>query len=340
MTLLRLVNISRIIYANGAHQAWVGNISRADYPYSPSIFKRINEFSPNASKPFVLGLPTGSSPIPTYKALIKLVNAKKLSWVFLFLPLSAPCTCVTMFPVFDMSTLLRTAIVPQYIYCCPFFCSLSLEKTSPQFVCIRSNSNPPLDSNMLLHSTWMNTLDFLATIPNLIIRSCSVNSSLTVCANLNIWLLAWSRRVLNLCVSWADYHSPIVDIPPSQVNILDGNAEDLVGECNAYEARIRSYGGIELFLGGIGEDGHIAFNEPGQSDSLCWPILDYTSVFRSFSRRCYRLVYPYVIKVLLSPHVPASRRLLMIPSSRMHAFSITTYPPSRGWPWRLVWQQY
>jgi glucosamine-6-phosphate deaminase len=55
----------------------------------------------------------------------------------------------------------------------------------------------------------------------------------------------------------------IVDIPPSQVNILDGNAPDLVAECNSYEERIKAAGGIELFLGGIGEDGHIAFNEPG-----------------------------------------------------------------------------
>ena len=54
-----------------------------------------------------------------------------------------------------------------------------------------------------------------------------------------------------------------VDIPPSQVNILNGNAKDLIAECNAYEAKIKSYGGVELFLGGIGEDGHIAFNEPG-----------------------------------------------------------------------------
>ena len=56
------------------------------------------------------------------------------------------------------------------------------------------------------------------------------------------------------------HHSTSVDIPPSQVNILDGTAVDLVAECNAYEERIKSYGGIELFLGGIGEDGHIAFN--------------------------------------------------------------------------------
>ena len=36
-------------------------------------------------------------------------------------------------------------------------------------------------------------------------------------------------------------------------------------ECDAYEAHIASLGGIELFLGGIGPDGHIAFNEPGSS---------------------------------------------------------------------------
>jgi glucosamine-6-phosphate deaminase len=55
-------------------------------------------------------------------------------------------------------------------------------------------------------------------------------------------------------------HNPAVDIPPSQVNILDGNAVDLVAECDTFEQRIKSYGGIDLFLGGIGEDGHIAFN--------------------------------------------------------------------------------
>jgi glucosamine-6-phosphate deaminase len=56
-----------------------------------------------------------------------------------------------------------------------------------------------------------------------------------------------------------------VDIPPENVNILDGNAEDLEAECQAYEDKMASYGGIELFLGGIGPDGHIAFNEPGSS---------------------------------------------------------------------------
>ncbi|OBZ70765.1 Glucosamine-6-phosphate isomerase 1 [Grifola frondosa] len=47
--------------------------------------------------------------------------------------------------------------------------------------------------------------------------------------------------------------------------LLNGNAKNLIEECNQYEARIKAFGGIELFLGGIGEDGHIAFNEPGSS---------------------------------------------------------------------------
>jgi glucosamine-6-phosphate deaminase len=56
-----------------------------------------------------------------------------------------------------------------------------------------------------------------------------------------------------------------IDIQPSNVHILDGNAPDLKLECAQYEEKIKKYGGIELFLGGIGTDGHIAFNEPGSS---------------------------------------------------------------------------
>ncbi|KAJ7782806.1 glucosamine-6-phosphate isomerase [Mycena metata] len=133
------------------------------------ISKRINEFAPTPERPFVLGLPTGSSPIPTYKALIKLVQAEKLSFKNVI--------------TFNMD---------EYV-------------------------GLPRD-----HSESYHTFMFREFFSH-------------------------------------------VDIPPSQVNILDGNAEDLIAECNAYEARIKAVGGIELFLGGIGEDGHIAFNEPGSS---------------------------------------------------------------------------
>jgi len=133
------------------------------------ICKRINDFAPSAEKPFVLGLPTGSSPIPTYKALIKLVKDGKLSFKHVV--------------TFNMD---------EYV---------GLPQDHPES-----------------YHTFM----------------------------------------------FREFFSH-VDIPADQVNILNGNAEDLIAECNDYEARIAAKGGIELFLGGIGEDGHIAFNEPGSS---------------------------------------------------------------------------
>ena len=56
-----------------------------------------------------------------------------------------------------------------------------------------------------------------------------------------------------------------IDIPRENINIPNGNAPDLDEECKAYEDKIAKAGGIDLFLGGIGVDGHLAFNEPGSS---------------------------------------------------------------------------
>ena len=53
-----------------------------------------------------------------------------------------------------------------------------------------------------------------------------------------------------------------IDIPAENINILNGLAEDPEEECRKYEEKIASYGGIDIFMGGCGVDGHIAFNEP------------------------------------------------------------------------------
>ena len=63
---------------------------------------------------------------------------------------------------------------------------------------------------------------------------------------------------------WKNFFSHI-DIKPENVHILNGNAPDLAAECAAYEQAIQDAGGIDLFMGGIGPDGHIAFNEPFSS---------------------------------------------------------------------------
>jgi glucosamine-6-phosphate deaminase len=133
------------------------------------IIKRILEFAPTAEKPFVLGLPTGSSPLPTYKELVRLNKEGKFSFQHVV--------------TFNMDE-----------YC-------ALAQDHPESY----------------HSFMWNNL--------------------------------FSH----------------VDIKKENTNILNGNAADLIGECDAYEAKIKAIGGIELFLGGIGPDGHIAFNEPGSS---------------------------------------------------------------------------
>jgi len=133
------------------------------------VARSINRFKPTAKKPFVLGLPTGSSPLGMYKELIKLNRLKKVSFA----------NVVT----FNMD---------EYV-------------------------NIPRDHPQSYHSFM-----------------------------------------------WNNFFGHI-NIKKANVNILNGNAKNLDGECARYERKIKKYGGIELFVGGIGPDGHIAFNEPGSS---------------------------------------------------------------------------
>ncbi|MCL3780828.1 glucosamine-6-phosphate deaminase [Prolixibacteraceae bacterium JC049] len=133
------------------------------------IAEKINAFQPTAEKPFVLGLPTGSTPIGTYKGLIELYKEGKVSFENVI--------------TFNMD----------------------------EYVGIPQDHPESYYSFM-----WNNFFNH-------------------------------------------------IDIQKENVNILNGNAEDLDAECAAYEAKIESLGGIELFMGGIGPDGHIAFNEPGSS---------------------------------------------------------------------------
>ena len=59
-----------------------------------------------------------------------------------------------------------------------------------------------------------------------------------------------------------NFFDHLVDMKPENINILNGMTEDPEGECARYEEKIAACGGIDLFMGGIGVDGHLAFNEP------------------------------------------------------------------------------
>ncbi|NLO71202.1 MAG: glucosamine-6-phosphate deaminase [Porphyromonadaceae bacterium] len=138
---------------------WAGNY----------IASKIIAANPTAKKPFVLGLPTGSSPLGTYKQLIKLHKEGLISFKHVI--------------TFNMD---------EYV---------GLPKEHPQS-----------------YYSFM----------------------------------------------WTNFFNHI-DIKPQNAHMLDGTADDLIKECEAYEAKMKEVGGIDLFLGGIGPDGHIAFNEPTSS---------------------------------------------------------------------------
>ena len=133
------------------------------------VIKRINEFNPTPDRKFVLGLPTGSSPVGMYRNLVKANQEGRVSFKNVL--------------TFNMD---------EYV---------GLPEEHPESY----------------HS-------FMAT------------------------------NLFN--------H---IDCPKENIHILNGNAEDLEAECAHYEEMIAEAGGIDLFIGGIGPDGHIAFNEPFSS---------------------------------------------------------------------------
>src|SRR5690606_28338685 len=57
----------------------------------------------------------------------------------------------------------------------------------------------------------------------------------------------------------------LVDLPPTNIHFLQGDAQDPKAECERYEVAISTAGGIDLAILGLGANGHVAFNEPGDA---------------------------------------------------------------------------
>ena len=84
-----------------------------------------------------------------------------------------------------------------------------------------------------------------------------------------------------------NFFDHLVDMDPANINILDGMTDDPEGECARYEEKIASYGGIDLFMGGIGVDGHLAFNEPFTSLTSRTGVRDLTTDTRIVNSRFF-----------------------------------------------------
>lgn len=79
-----------------------------------------------------------------------------------------------------------------------------------------------------------------------------------------------------------------IDIDPSHVYLPNGNARDPEKECLAYDEIVRSLGGIDLQLLGIGLDGHIGFNEPGVAFELGTHLVDLDASTIEANKRFFR----------------------------------------------------
>ena len=84
-----------------------------------------------------------------------------------------------------------------------------------------------------------------------------------------------------------NFFDHLVDMKKENINILNGMTDDPEGECARYEEKIASYGGIDLFMGGIGVDGHLAFNEPYTSLTSRTGVRDLTTDTRIVNSRFF-----------------------------------------------------
>ncbi|WEG10773.1 glucosamine-6-phosphate deaminase [Pullulanibacillus sp. KACC 23026] len=81
-----------------------------------------------------------------------------------------------------------------------------------------------------------------------------------------------------------------IDIPLSQTNIPHGDVQDLEQECIRYENLISEHRGIDLQILGIGNNGHIGFNEPGTSFNSKTHVVELTSSTREANSRFFNSV--------------------------------------------------
>ena len=129
-----------------------------------------------------------------------------------------------------------------------------------------------------------------------------------------------------------------VNILPEHIFMLNAENPDLAQECNQYEKNIRQVGGIDLFIGGIGRNGHIAFNEPGTPFSSRTHVADLTPSTREANARFFQNDLTRVPRQALTVGIGTlleAKELLFIASGVKKAAAVAhliTQKPTVSWP--------
>ena len=116
---------------------------------------------------------------------------------------------------------------------------------------------------------------------------------------------------------WHHFFDHIV-IRPENVHLPNGLAPDLQAECAAYDALIARLGGIDLQLLGIGHNGHIGFNEPGQSFDKTTHVVELKPSTRAANARFFPSpdAVPKQAITLGLQSILAARKVLLVASGR------------------------
>ncbi|MBI4872544.1 MAG: glucosamine-6-phosphate deaminase [Candidatus Riflebacteria bacterium] len=115
-----------------------------------------------------------------------------------------------------------------------------------------------------------------------------------------------------------------VNLQSSNAHLLDGVAPDQHGECIRYEEEIKSAGGIDFQILGIGKNGHIAFNEPGDSFQVRTGVFSLSEATREANSRFFESgdsVPSHALSVGIGTIMKA-REILMIASGSEKAYAV------------------
>ncbi|MBG9785499.1 glucosamine-6-phosphate deaminase [Shouchella lehensis] len=117
-----------------------------------------------------------------------------------------------------------------------------------------------------------------------------------------------------------------IDIKSTHTFIPNGEASSIEAECQDYEQRIKAAGGIDIQLLGIGNNGHIGFNEPGTNFSEMTHMIELADATREANARYFNTkedVPKQAITMGIASIMAAKEILLLISGKdKQHAFSM------------------
>jgi glucosamine-6-phosphate deaminase len=115
-----------------------------------------------------------------------------------------------------------------------------------------------------------------------------------------------------------------INIAKENIHILDGLAQDPAQQCRSFEEEIKKAGGIDLQLLGIGNNGHIGFNEPASVFICDTHVVDLTDSTREANRRFFSSLEEVPTQALTMGigTIMAARKILLVLNGQNKAAAI------------------